>query len=209
MATGANGATVPAGSDVFDPVTTINGLNNSLHCRATIPASNATARNALTSTCGWTPTTADPLLVLQTDTGWLLRYDGTRWHFISDIEIGNNVVTTNPTLGTSMGTIATVTATTLGGPLRVQGAAFFNNGNSGSDKRAAVQLTLDTVAQTPAFSDIDVRLISGQNSLAAFAFIWELTGVAAGSHTIALQALASLTSSVTVPAASLVVIEKP
>ena len=147
--------------------------------------------------------------VYETDTGFTNIYSGSRWRRISDNEIGSNIATSNPTLGTSMSTVATVTATTLGGPLRVEGMALFNNGNSGADKRAAVQLTLDAVAQTPAFSDIDVRLISGQNSLAAFAFTWELTGVAAGSHTFLLQALASLTSSVTVPAASLVVIEKP
>lgn len=208
MATGANGATIPAGSDVFDPVSSIGALNNSLHGRLQILAANATARNALVASCGWTPSVADPLVVLQTDTGALLRYDGTRWHYAADTEIGSQVLISNPTLGTAMATLCTVTATTLGGPLRVTGAVLLNNGNSGSDRKGAIQITLDGVAQNPVLSDIDLRLVTAANATASAAFTWELTGVAAGSHTILLQALASATASVTVPAASLVVIEK-
>lgn len=209
MAVGPNGAVVPAGTDTYQPAVDFAAFNNSLHGRVSILAANATARNALTSACGWVPSVADPLVVLQTDTGWLLRYDGTRWHYVSDIEVGNNVVTTTTAIGTAMTTTASVAFTALGGPLRVIGSMFLNNGNSGGDKRAAVQLTLDAVAQTPAISDIDLRWLSGNNSIVPFSFTWELTGVAAGSHTIALQALASAAASVTVLGASLVVIEKP
>lgn len=209
MATAANGVTVPAGSDAFNPQADMVTLNASAHGRLHILAANGTARAAQQTTCGWTPTTADPLVVLQTDTGLILRYDGTRWHYLADTEVGNQTITSNPTLGTSMSTLCTVTATTLGGPLRIVGSAMFANGNSGADRTAAMQITLDGVAQTPVLSTIDCRYVSGSGPVAPAAFTWELAAPSAGSHTILLQAMASTLSAVTVPAASLVVIEKP
>lgn len=147
--------------------------------------------------------------IYETDTGFTLVYSGSRWRRVTDTEIGSQVNVTNPTLGTTMTTIATVTATTVGGTLRVTGSAMFNNGNSGADKRASMQITLDGTPQTPILTDIDVRWISGSGAVAPIAFTWELAAPAAGSHTILLQALATLTSSVNVPAASLIVVEKP
>ena len=79
MATAGNGTIVPAGTTVFDLVQIVNDLNSSLHGRLNILAANATARTALTSTCGWAPTAADPLVVLQTDTMALWLYNGTSW----------------------------------------------------------------------------------------------------------------------------------
>lgn len=173
-------------------------------------AADIDGRIVTTCTSGTRPASpGSGQIIYETDTGFTNIYSGSRWRRISDTEIGSQTATANPTLGVAMSTIATVIATTLGGPLRIPASVLLNNGNSGADKRANIQLMLDGVAQTPSFADIDVRLISGQNSIASFAFTWELTGVAAGSHTFLLQALASLASSVTVPAASLVVIEKP
>lgn len=106
MATGANGNTVPAGSDVFDVVAAINNLNNSLHGRIEIPAANAAARTALTSTCGWTPTVADPLVVLQTDTMAVWLYNGTSWN--GPAPIRQSIMT--GTASASLGSSATLTA---------------------------------------------------------------------------------------------------
>jgi len=115
MATAGNGATVPAGTTVFDLVQIVNDLNTSLHGRLHILAANATARAALTSTCGWTPTTTEPLVVLQTDTDALWRYNGTAWTPITDVFAGTEgvIVGTPPSAGAVIRTQSTtVTQTT-------------------------------------------------------------------------------------------------
>lgn len=101
MGTLASGLKAPAGSDVFQPDVDINGLANSMHGRIHILAANATARTGLASTCGWTPAASDPLVVLQTDTGALWRYDGTTWVAITDVYAGTEqvLVGTAPSAG--------------------------------------------------------------------------------------------------------------
>ena len=85
MATAANGVTVPAGSDVYNPASDMGALNSSLRGRLHLLAANATARTTLAGTCGWTPTASDPLVVLQTDTQVLWVYNGTVWAPLVDI----------------------------------------------------------------------------------------------------------------------------
>lgn len=79
MAVAADGVVIPTGTTVFDLVQIVGDLNASLHGRIHIPAPNATARTALASTCGWTPTATEPLVVLQTNTQVLWIYNGTAW----------------------------------------------------------------------------------------------------------------------------------
>lgn len=79
MAVNGNGVTQPAGSDAFDPVTSMGNIVSTLRGRIEILAATAAARTALTGTCGWTPTPTDPLVVLQVDTKATWIYDGTNW----------------------------------------------------------------------------------------------------------------------------------
>lgn len=80
MATTPTGLTVPVASDAFDPQGDITRLANSVRGRFHALAANTTARTALAASCGWAPTAADPLVVLQTDTRVLWSYaDGASW----------------------------------------------------------------------------------------------------------------------------------
>lgn len=79
MATQPSGIVAPAGTDAFAPDSDMRALVNSIHGRIHILAANATARAALVSSCGWTPTATDPLVVFQTDTKSMWSYDGTGW----------------------------------------------------------------------------------------------------------------------------------
>ncbi len=115
MATNANGVQQPAGSDAFDPVYWMGQIVGSLHGRISILAANATARTGLATTCGWTPTASDPLVVLQTDTGARWRYDGSTWFPMVDVFAGTETVLvgTAPSAGVVIRhQSTTVTATT-------------------------------------------------------------------------------------------------
>lgn len=79
MATTPTGLTVPVASDAFDPQGAVTRLANSVRGRFHVLAANTTGRTALAASCGWAPTAADPLVVLQTDTRVLWSYDGASW----------------------------------------------------------------------------------------------------------------------------------
>jgi len=192
MATAANGVTVPAGSDVFQPQVDMTALNASLHGRIMIPAANATARVALIAGCGWAPTAADPLVVLQTDIGAVLIYDGTRWHYVSDRKILSSTLTTATTLAGTPSTtdLVSVTVTTLGGPVTLRGYAILSNANSGANRSADVYPTVDGTPVGPTIS-VDVLYVSGVNWRNSNSFEWTVTP-AAGSHTFTLRADASM-----------------
>jgi hypothetical protein len=113
MATNPNGVAQPAGSDGFDPVYWMQQIVASLHGRIAILAANATARTTLATTCGWTPSPTDPLVVLQTDTLVRWTYDGTTWRSSSHAEFTTSIVGAgNGVLNSSIGTVTNVAGAT-------------------------------------------------------------------------------------------------
>jgi len=137
MATNANGVAQPAGSDGFDPQGDMVLTVGSLHGRISILAANATARAALTSTCGWAPTATEPLVVLQTDTHDIWLYNGTAWFRPGRAVFGGSeraYVGTNPPAGTEIITQSfrfTGTTVGAGGQLTVTLPTAFANGLCG------------------------------------------------------------------------------
>jgi hypothetical protein len=54
-------------------------FTNSLRGRISLLAANTSARTGLQTTCGWTPSATDPLVVIQLDTRTEWLFDGTNW----------------------------------------------------------------------------------------------------------------------------------
>ncbi|NKY08956.1 hypothetical protein [Cellulomonas hominis] len=215
MASTATGITVPAGGDPFDPQGDMVDLANSLRSRIAVPVVNATARTALLAAIDWTPTAAEPLRVWRGDALPAPReewYDGTRWHVIADTTLGRSRLTTTPTVaGTpSWTTLASVTATSLGGLCVVRTQVTLGNGNSGVDRTGSFRVRVDGAAlSTPIGVDLYLRIVAGVSSTPQGGSLdWE-SQPAAGEHTWELQANGSAGGSVVAHQGVITVIERP
>lgn len=120
-----------------------------------------------------------------------------------------NATTTTIATSPSWTTVATLTTPAQTGILDVAGMVLLVNANSGVDRRASVQLLIDASPHAVALSGIDLRYVSGQSVGHVVSFIWPVTGLSVGSHTLALQVQASGANSVQAVAASLRIAEVP
>lgn len=142
----------------------------------------------------------------------LLRWNGTAWRRSADVTLGrasmpsSTVVAATP----SWTTLATVTATTVGGPVLLRASAILANANSGATRTGSLRVAVDGAAVgSPAGLDVYLDYVASAEPQRSVAGDWQATGVAAGSHTFTVQANGSAGASVRAWNATLVVTEQP
>jgi hypothetical protein len=119
---------------------------------------------------------------------------------------GTSRYTAGAILGTSYSTFATVTITSTGRPIKIDGSVTYNNANSGGNKTVDWRVQLDGVTLNEELTGLISVWVSGQATPTTSADFF-LTTPTAGSRTITLQAKASASSSVGLTRASLTVVE--
>lgn len=164
------------------------------------------ARNTMTSAA--TSTASAGNSIAQTAAVAALRI-GTPGRVSFPTRRGSGRLTTQPVVAAypAWTTLATLTATTLGGLCDVNVFSTLANANSGANRIGTLSVTLDGVALTPMTIDFELVNTSSVASSAA-AFNWESTP-AAGSHTWVLRAAGSVGSSVQAIQAVMIVTEYP
>lgn len=142
----------------------------------------------------------------------LLRWNGTAWRRVADTVLGRASLAASAVVAAtpSWTTLATVTATTLGGSVLLSASAILANANSGAVRTGSLRVAVDgTSVGSPAGLDIYLDYVAGAEPQRSVAGDWQATGVAAGSHTFTVQANGSAASSVRAWNATLVVTEQP
>jgi hypothetical protein len=148
------------------------------------------------------------LRVDQLDVDRTYRYNGSRWGQASLALLGRGALGAVTTLaGTpSWTTIATVTATSMGGEVLIDFDTTLINANSGDHRTAALRVQCDGV-DVDSYSFFS-QYISGANVPVFPSNVWWHTP-AAGSHTWTLQGNANIGSAVQAVKGSMLVYEKP
>jgi len=208
--TDANGIVYLQDTDDISPFhTLINvlqaGTSNALDAKTRITrVANAAERNALT---GASPT--NPIYVHRVDSVTLERSVGSGFRVVAATRRGSARLASQPVVAAtpSWTTLATVTATTLGGACVADVFANLANANSGANRVGSLQVTIDGVAIGPAIIDFTLPNVSAPAPYAA-SYSWESTP-AAGAHTWVLQANGSAGSSVSALQAVITVTEHP
>jgi len=141
--------------------------------------------------------------------GGMVRWNGTRWAVIAATRRGVARLASQPVVAAtpSWTTLATVTATTLGGACVADVFANLANANSGANRVGSLRVTIDGVAIGPAIIDFTLPNVSAPAPYAA-SYSWESTP-AAGAHTWVLQANGSAASSVSALQAVITITEHP
>lgn len=130
MAQNAIGVEVPAGSDAFDPQGDMVELGDSLAGMVVVPVANTTARAALVSSLGWSPSSSRPVYVHRGDApaGRELEYttNGSDWSAVAGSDSGWQPLATFGTVGGSAS--STFRSRRIGGRVHVKGTLQPNSG---------------------------------------------------------------------------------